>query len=132
MSNFSISVRVYIEDTDAGGIVFYANYLKYMERARTELLRSFGFPKPALVGQDGLLVVTSVNVDYKRPATLDDEIKVTAVIEKVARVYVVFRQEVWRGDELLCQGTIKVACVDGQSKRPMSLPKDMLEKIREE
>ncbi len=130
MSNFFIPMRVYIEDTDAGGIVFYANYLKYMERARTELLRSHGFPKPALVGESGLLVVTSVNVDYKRPATLDDEIKVTAVIEKVARVYVVFKQEVWRDDELLCTGTIKVACVDSTSKRPMSLPQEMLEKIR--
>ena len=82
MTDFSLPIRVYVEDTDAGGIVFYANYLKYMERARTELMRSLGFDKPALFG-DLQLVVRSVDLLYHLPAALDDEIRVTARFDKV-------------------------------------------------
>ena len=81
-SEFSFPVRVYIEDTDAGGIVYYVNYLKYMERARTELLRINGIAKPAILEEGVLLVVVSAHIEYKRPAKLDDKLRVTAHILK--------------------------------------------------
>ena len=124
MIDYRLPIRVYVEDTDAGGIVFYANYLKFMERARTELMRSLGFDKPALFG--GLqFVVHEVAVKYHSPATLDDEIVVTAVLSKATRVSFEMTQQVFRGDELLVEGSVKVACIDVQSKRPKGMPKDM-------
>jgi 4-hydroxybenzoyl-CoA thioesterase len=124
MIDYRLPIRVYVEDTDAGGIVFYANYLKFMERARTELMRSLGFDKPALFG--GLqFVVHEVAVKYHSPATLDDEIVVTAVLSKATRVTFEMTQQVLRGDELLVEGSVKVACIDVQSKRPNGMPKDM-------
>lgn len=129
MNQFSMPVRVYIEDTDAGGIVFYVNYLKYMERARTELLRTLGFAKPALTNNNGLLVVGSAQVDYKRSAFLDDQLSVTAGLIKIARSYVVFEQCVFRGEELLCKGSIKVACVDRENLRPQAMPEDLYEAL---
>lgn len=124
MIEFRLPIRVYVEDTDAGGIVFYANYLKFMERARTELMRSLGFDKPALF--DGLqFVVHEVALKYHSPAVLDDEIIVTAVLSKAARVTFKMTQQVFRGEELLVEGSIKVACIDAQTKRPKGMPKNM-------
>ena len=122
MQSFKIQVRVYIEDTDAGGIVYYVNYLKYMERARTEFLRSFGYDKPAILDGGLLLVVHSAQVNYRRPARLDDFVDVSTDIYKLARTYVEFQQKVSRGDELLCEGLIRVACVDANSMKPQLLP----------
>ena len=129
MSEFTWPVRVYIEDTDAGGIVFYVNYLKYMERARTELLRAIGFDKAAITEDNDLLVVVSANIDYKRSARLDDQLNVSASFAKIARTYVVFSQSVTRGDELLCRGEIKVACVTRDTLKPRPLPKVMSSKL---
>jgi len=123
-SEFSLPLRVYIEDTDAGGIVFYVNYLKYMERARTELLRQLGYDKPA-VSNDGLLmVVTTVNVDYKRSARLDDQLLVGAEITHLGRSYMIFRQRVCKvgSDDILCEGHVKVACIKRDTMRPCPLP----------
>ena len=129
MTDFALPIRVYVEDTDAGGIVFYANYLKYMERARTELMRSLGYDKPALFG--GLqFVVRSVDLLYHIPAVLDDEIQVTAKFEKVSRVTFTMSQQVFRGDQLLVEGSIKVACVDLANKRPCGIPKPMFETLK--
>ncbi|MDG1166093.1 MAG: tol-pal system-associated acyl-CoA thioesterase [Porticoccaceae bacterium] len=129
MTDYSLPTRVYVEDTDAGGIVFYANYLKYMERARTELMRSLGYDKPALFG--GLqFVVRSVDLLYHIPAVLDDEIQVTAKFEKVSRVTFTMSQQVFRGDQLLVEGSIKVACVDLANKRPCGIPKPMFETLK--
>lgn len=129
MTDFALPIRVYVEDTDAGGIVFYANYLKYMERARTELMRSLGYDKPALF--DGLqFVVRGVELLYHKPAVLDDEILVTARFEKVSRVTFTMSQQVFFGDELLVEGTIKVACIDVQNKRPCGIPKPMFETLK--
>jgi 4-hydroxybenzoyl-CoA thioesterase/acyl-CoA thioester hydrolase len=125
MNSFNIPVRVYIEDTDAGGIVYYVNYLKYMERSRTEFLRSLGYHKPAILDGGLLLVVHSAQINYRRPARLDDELQVTARIEKLARTNVEFKQLVLRGDELLCEGLIRIACVDAASMKPSALPADM-------
>ncbi len=119
---FYLPVRVYIEDTDAGGIVYYVNYLKYMERARTELLRTKGFPKPAILDEGMLLVVVSAKVVYKKPAYLDDELRVTAKIVKLARSYMVFEQNIFCGGICLTEGEIKVACVNRDTMYPGAFP----------
>jgi 4-hydroxybenzoyl-CoA thioesterase/acyl-CoA thioester hydrolase len=120
----SLMIRVYIEDTDAGGIVYYVNYLKYMERSRTELLRSMGYGKTAVLDDGLLLVVRHADIDYLASARLDDEIIATTEVQKLAKTYVVFNQEVRRSDQLLCGGVVKVACVqtiDGKM-RPAKMP----------
>lgn len=125
MHSFSIPLRVYIEDTDAGGIVYYVNYLKYMERSRTEFLRSLGYDKPAILDGGLLLVVHAAQINYRRSARLDDQLQVSAQIEKLARTYVEFKQQVMRGDELLCEGVIRIACVDATTMKPSAIPADM-------
>lgn len=122
---FVIPVRVYIEDTDAGGIVYYVNYLKFMERARTELFRELGYDKPALLTDGLLLVVASSNVVYKKSARLDDLLEVTASIQKLARTYVVLEQNVYRKGERLCEGQIKIACVTKNEMKPAAIPPDV-------
>ena len=97
----AIPVRVYIEDTDAGGIVYYVNYLKFMERARTELMRSLGYGKAAIFADDLMFVVHSLNANYHASATLDDELQVTAKVTKVGKVAVVFEQTISCGDQVL-------------------------------
>ncbi|WP_439135518.1 tol-pal system-associated acyl-CoA thioesterase [Pseudomaricurvus sp.] len=121
-SEFYLPVRVYIEDTDAGGIVYYVNYLKYMERARTERMRSFGFDKPAILEDGKLFVVHSANVQYLRPALLDDELTVSAGMGKLARTYIIFNQEILRQGEVICRGEIKVACVERSTMKPAVIP----------
>lgn len=128
-SVFSVPVRVYIEDTDAGGIVYYVNYLKFMERARTEFLRALGYDKPAILTTGQLLVVHSASVNYRRPARLDDSLSVTAVPVKIARSSVIFLQQVFRERELLCEANIRIACVDASSMKPSALPEDIHAKI---
>jgi 4-hydroxybenzoyl-CoA thioesterase/acyl-CoA thioester hydrolase len=130
LAEFRLPIRVYVEDTDAGGIVFYANYLKYMERARTELMRSLGFDKPALF-DDMQFVVSQVSLKYHSPAILDDQISVTAVLSKASRVTFEMTQQVFRGDELLVEGWVKVACVNSTSKRPQGMPKPMFNALSE-
>jgi 4-hydroxybenzoyl-CoA thioesterase len=125
MHQFSIPLRVYIEDTDAGGIVYYVNYLKYMERSRTEFLRSLGYHKPAILDGGLLLVVHAAQINYRRSARLDDQLHITAQIEKLARTYVEFKQQVLRGEELLCEGVIRIACVDVATMKPNAIPVDM-------
>lgn len=127
--DFSLPVRVYIEDTDAGGIVYYVNYLKFMERSRTEFLRHLGYDKPAILDDGLLLVVHSAEVQYRRAARLDNQLAVTARIERIARTNVIFRQQVWRGNELLCEGLIRIACVCGESFKPRALPAEMQRKL---
>jgi 4-hydroxybenzoyl-CoA thioesterase/acyl-CoA thioester hydrolase len=118
-----LPIRVYIEDTDAGGIVYYVNYLKYMERARTEFMRELGFAKTAVTDNGLLMVVHSANVQYRRPARLDDEIQIYTSIKQCARSYIVFKQQARRADEVLCDAEIKVACVKMTSMSPTALPK---------
>ena len=131
MDSFSIPLRVYIEDTDAGGIVYYVNYLKYMERCRTEFLRSLGYHKPAILDGGKLLVVHAAQVNYRRPARLDDQLQVTAQIEKLARTFVEFKQEVLRDEELLCEGMVRIACVDAATMKPNAIPADMHAQINQ-
>ena len=131
MSVFSFPVRVYIEDTDAGGIVYYVNYLKYMERSRTEFLRSLGYDKPAILEGGLLLVVHTAQVNYRRSARLDDQLQVTTQIEKLARSYIEFKQQVMRADELLCEGLIRIACVDANTMKPSAIPAAMHQQVNQ-
>lgn len=130
MMAFALPVRVYIEDTDAGGIVYYVNYLKFMERSRTEFLRSLGYDKPAILGEGLLLVVHSAQVIYRRPARLDDQLEVTTEVVKIARTYVEFQQNILRGNELMCEGLIRIACVSGETMKPNPIPVAMFERIK--
>jgi len=122
-------VRVYVEDTDAGGIVYYVNYLKYMERARTEWFRAQGFEKPALFRQDLMFIVHSLNISYRKPARLDDALTVTAQVIQPGRTFFVMAQRVFRGDELLCEAEVKVACVTRESVKPAAIPPDVRARI---
>lgn len=131
VSEFSLPVRVYIEDTDAGGIVYYVNYLKFMERARTELLRLLGFSKPAVLEEGLLLVVHSAQIDYKSPAFLDDALDVTAELQHLGRTHVIFRQRVLRAGQCLAEAHVKVACVTRSPMRAAALPKHFYNTIKE-
>lgn len=131
---FHFPVRVYIEDTDAGGIVYYVNYLKFMERGRTELMRSLGYDKPAILDEGKLLVVHSAQVSYRKPARLDEELTATASFGKLTRTSVIFRQRILRrggsgAEEVLCEGDIKVACVKAESMKPTAIPIQMRDAI---
>lgn len=123
---FRWPLRVYIEDTDAGGIVFYVNYLKYMERARTEFMRAHGFGKAAIFSSDLMFVVHCVNVQYHRPARLDDELIATARILNHGAAKLVFEQRILRGAEELCGGRIDIVCVERQALKPKRIPNELL------
>ncbi|MDP0589760.1 MAG: tol-pal system-associated acyl-CoA thioesterase [Candidatus Endonucleobacter bathymodioli] len=121
---FSISVRVYFEDTDAGGIVFYVNYLKFMERARTELLRTLDFASGEMLAKNRIIVVADAHVKYHLPARLDDVLDVTAELDSVGRSRIIFHQQVLQehSKKVLCTGRIVVACLNMESMKPAPLP----------
>ena len=127
---FSLPVRVYIEDTDAGGIVYYVNYLKFMERARTEMMRSHGFGKDYIFNHDLMFVVRDVAIRYLAPAQLDDELRATARIETLGGASMVLAQELRRGDQLLAAGQVTIACVDRRGVRPRRIPREMAAALR--
>jgi acyl-CoA thioester hydrolase len=124
---FTWPIRVYWEDTDAGGIVFYANYLKFFERARTEWLRSLGVAQSTLKDQGGMFVVSETAVRYHAPSRLDDELIVTAQLEASGRASLIIAQQARRGDTLLCDGTIRIGWVDAASLRPGRIPAAILQ-----
>jgi acyl-CoA thioester hydrolase len=129
-SEFIWEVRVYYEDTDAGGIVYYANYLKFFERARTEWLRSLGVNQDILLQEhDAMFVVKNVSADYHAPARLDDVIKLTLRIDKLGRASIQFVQEAWCGDRLLNTAHVKVGCVDS-ALRPRAVPDAVAARMR--
>jgi acyl-CoA thioester hydrolase len=124
---FTWPVRVYWEDTDAGGIVFYANYLKFFERARTEWLRSLGVAQSTLKSEEGgMFVVSETSVRYLQPARLDDELLVTAQLQVDGRASLIIAQQARRGDTLLCEGTIRIGWVDAGTLRPARIPEAIL------
>lgn len=125
-------MRVYYEDTDCGGVVYYANYLKFMERARTERLRTLGFEQSDLRSNQGVLfTVHSVNADFMRPAVYDDLLEVTADIMECKRASLVFSQQVFRNGESkpLCKGVVRIACVGSTDFRPCPIPEVMLKNL---
>ena len=131
---FSWPLRVYWEDTDAGGIVFYANYLKFFERARTEWLRSLGIGQQALrEATGGLFVVIETSLKYHRPARLDDELLVTACLQESGRASMTIGQKVLKtgsAGELLCEGTIRIGWVNAASMKPERIPSTVLEVLK--
>lgn len=123
MKPFLWPLRVYYEDTDSGGIVYYANYLKFFERARTEWLRSYGVNQDKLEREAGLIfVVRRALLDFVRPARVDDMLEVTVEPKRCARVYVDLRQEVCCGAKLLARAEVRVACLDKNGFRPALMP----------
>ena len=128
---FDWPIRVYYEDTDAGGIVFYANYLKFFERARTEWLRACGVDQRGLAEHSGILfVVSETAVQYRAPARLDDMLTIASRIERLGRASVEFVQEARRGDVVLAAGTIRVGCVAHATLRPVALPQSVSDALR--
>jgi len=133
LKEFIWPVRVYYEDTDHGGVVFYANYLKFMERARTEWLRSLGFEQDRLIDEEGLVfAVRSVQLNYHRPARFNDCLEVSARVIKFGRASIDFEQQVRRGDELLCEGVVRLATLDAESFRPKPINQQLIDCLNEE
>ena len=128
-AEFSLPIRVYIEDTDAGGIVYYVNYLKYLERVRTELMRTFGLERAAVSDAGWNFVVSDVSLSYKEPARLDDQLRATAVISAVGGATVNFHQTVSRDDSVLVAGDIQIACVDRGTGRPTRLDAELRKQL---
>lgn len=124
---FKIPVRVYIEDTDAGGIVYYANYLKYFERARTEFFRNRGFELRQGLSQNVNYVVHSLSINYKRSSFLDDQLLISADVIKTGKTYLVFSQKVLNSaNEVIVEAEIKIACLEFKSAKPRALPEQLI------
>jgi len=127
---FSMPIRVYFEDTDSGGIVYYANYLKFMERARTELLREMGFEQDILKQQSmRLFVVKKISVDYRKPALFNTLLTVSANLTGLRPASLGFTQEVYDSDDLLCEATVQVACLHAETMKPARIPAALLEAL---
>lgn len=124
-------LRVYWEDTDAGGIVYYANYLRFFERARTEWLRALGLDQQRLRERDGtLFVVADARIAYRAPARLDDVLRVTVALAEAGRASLALEQAAWRGDTLLAEGAVRIGCVDAGTFRSRRIPNAVLQRIQ--
>jgi acyl-CoA thioester hydrolase len=131
MTIFHWPVRVYYEDTDAGGVVFYANYLKFFERARTEMLRDMGFQQDQLIAEQNMIfVVRSVQIDYLKPAHFNDFLDISAEVTLAKKVSLNFEQVVARGDDILCKAKIRIACLDAKSMRPKTIPETLMQQLK--
>jgi len=127
---FSIPIRVYYEDTDAGDVVYYANYLKFMERARTEWLRQMGFEQDELSRRDGVLfAVRSARLEFLKPARFNDLLQATAQVIRRGKASMTFSQEIRRADITLCEGEVRVACLDAGTFAPRAIPEILGSKI---
>lgn len=125
---FRHAVRVYWEDTDAGGIVYYANYLKFFERARTEWLRRLGIEQQTLRANEGaMFIVSQTAMRYLSPARLDDLLDVTVAVRESSRATLRIVQQALRGEQVLAEGEIRIACVDSPSLRPRRIPQAILQ-----
>lgn len=130
---FTWPVRVYYEDTDLAGIVYYANYLRFLERARTEWLRALGFEQDRLSCEQGVIfAVVSVDLRYRQPARFNDALRVSVEVSKLLHASVSFRQAVTRdqGDEAVCcHGVVRTACLDSTTMRPRAIPREIVEAV---
>jgi len=126
MSAFECQVRVYYADTDAGGVVFHGNYLKYFDQARSELLGRGSIGQHAFREQRGIVfAVRALSVDYLNPSHLDDLLTIRSSVKQLGKVTMKFFQQVWREDTLLAEGDIKLACVDIRRRRVVAVPEDV-------
>jgi acyl-CoA thioester hydrolase len=131
MSHFYWPIRVYYEDTDGGGVVYHSNYLKFMERARTEWLRSVGFGQAELKNKwNVIFVVRNIAIQYVRSARFDDALNVVTAISKTGRSLLVFEQTLYREDTLLTQATVEVVCVSAATYKPVSIPESIRLAVR--
>jgi acyl-CoA thioester hydrolase len=131
-TRFFWPVRVYYEDTDAGGVVYYANYLRFFERARTERLRAIGFEQDALRAEHGVLfAVRSAQADYLKPARFNDSLRVSAEISELRRASLSFHQEIRRDGELLCEARIRIVCLTDGDLKPTAIPEHLLQRIKD-
>ncbi len=131
MNIFNIKARVYFEDTDAGGIVYHANYLKYMERARTDWIRNIGVSQQNLLEQSVAFVVKDITLSYKKSAKLDEMLTITCHPLKVGNVSVAIEQQIYnKNDEILVSGLVKIACVDPKLQKPVKIPSSILREMR--
>jgi acyl-CoA thioester hydrolase len=131
IKKFELLQRVYWEDTDAGGVVYYANYLKFMERCRTEWLRFLGIDQHRLRLDRGLqFAVVSVAVDFLLPAVLNDEIIVTAELQRLSGATISFKQTIMRGEAQLIDASTRVACLDSGTLKPRAIPTDLFSEWR--
>jgi acyl-CoA thioester hydrolase len=131
MKKFDIKVRVYYEDTDAGGIVYHANYLRYFERARSDWLRALGGRQQKLLEQSIAFVVKDMNIDFRKSATLDEVLTVTCEPCTIRRVSLIFNQAVYNNkNECLVEAKVKVGCIDTTLKTPCKIPDDILREMR--
>lgn len=122
-TTFTFPIRVYYEDTDLGGVVYYANYLRFMERARTEWLRALGFEQDELIERQGIIfAVRSVQLDFLKPARFNELLQVTVALARPGRASLTLRQRVQRGDLVLCEGEVKIACLDAKTFTPCAMP----------
>lgn len=131
-SLFEWPVRVYYEDTDAEGVVYYANYLKFYERTRTEWLRSLGISQEILKNKHNIIfVVKNVSIDYRRPALLDDELTVTAEVAQLKGASMLFEHTVLKEGVELNKCSVTIVCVDGKTIRPTAIPDEIAKKMRD-
>lgn len=129
---FALPVRVYYEDTDAGGVVYYANYLKFMERARTEWLRTLGFEQDQLARREGVVfAVRSAQLDFLKPARFNDLLDVSVAVTARGGASVTFGQSVRRAGVALCEGTVRVACLSADSFTPHAWPAALAARLEE-
>jgi acyl-CoA thioester hydrolase len=123
MDGHAFPIRVYYEDTDAGGVVYYANYLRFVERARTEALRDLGVPHADMAAQHGVIfMVRRIKLDYLAPARLDDALTVRTVPLRIRGASVDLRQSVWRGETMIVDADVQLACVHAETGRPGRIP----------
>ena len=137
MPEFIFPIRVYYEDTDSGGVVYYANYLKFMERARTEYLRSLGFEQDELVANEGVLfAVRSLKMDYLKPARFNQLLNISAQLVEIGKASLLFAQRVelaaGEASHLFCTGQVKIACLDARTFRPTAIPPRILREVTSE
>lgn len=131
MEKFVWPIRVYYEDTDAGGVVFHSNYINFLERARTEMLRDKGFEQDELIEQENVIfAVRAINIDYLRPARFNERLEVVSNIALMKKASMVFDQIVSRGDTVLCKATVTIACLDAKSMRPKAIPANLIAKFQ--
>ena len=130
---FTLPIRVYFQDTDAGGVVYHASYVNFMERARTEWMRSFGFTNAGLMKELGVVfVVRSLKLDYLKPALLDDLLSVSAQLKDIGRSRVTLHQTVTRGEDLLVEAEINLVSISLESFKPVSVPEVLRKQWKED
>jgi acyl-CoA thioester hydrolase len=127
---FNWPIRVYYEDTDAGGVVFYANYLKFMERARTELLRAKGFEQDELIANEGIIfAVRAIKVEYIKPAQFNQLLQISAEITQIKKASLEFFQQITHHDQILVTGEVRIACLDAKTLKPKAIPQNLLKQF---